>query len=102
MPDPDDYGLAGVDSDPYTQQLLKLAQAQGGATAQTAAELVHPNGSFLTSAKDKLGNAFQNVQHALATPEETLAAGMSKFTSNPITTGEAYKRGHKGGFEKIG
>ncbi len=63
--------------DPYTQHLLQLAQDQGGAVAQVAAQTVHPNGSFLSIAQDKLGNAFHGVMDALATPEETVAALMS-------------------------
>ena len=83
--------LGGMDTDPYTQQLLDLAQKQGGAVAQTTGELVHPNGGFLSMAKHNLGNAFHGMMHALATPSEMIAAGMSNFTTRPESPAEAYK-----------
>jgi len=87
---PDVGDLGGVYSDPYTQQLLDLAQQQGGAVAETAGNLVHPNGSFLSMAKDKLGNAFHGLLDVLATPSETIAAGMSQFTQHPHSLSDAY------------
>jgi hypothetical protein len=89
--DPSLYGDAAIDSDPYTQQLLKTAQEQGGAVAQAAAETVHPNGGFLSMVRDKLGNAFHGVMDMLATPEETIASGMSMFSQHPHSLADAYK-----------
>lgn len=92
--DPNALGdmAVGQSTDPYTQQLLDLAKQQGGATAQTASQIVHPNDGFLSMTRDKLGTAFHGVMDALATPEETLAAGMSDLSGNPISLKQAYQQ----------
>ena len=91
MPNFADAGAlaGGGQTDAYTQQLLTMAQNQGGAVAQAAAEAVHPNGSFLSMAKDKLGDAFHGVLDALRTPEAVITSIMSNMVGNKQqSTGE--------------
>lgn len=82
--------IGGID--PATQTLLNAALDQGGAVAQTASEIVHPNGSFLTWAKDKLGLALTTTMDTLAIPAEGVAALVSQATIDPMSWSEAMKQ----------
>lgn len=84
-------GMTAAYQQDYTQQLLDAAMNQGGAVAQTAAEIAHPNGSFLSLAKDKLLGTFSGVLDTLAIPSEGIAALMSQGTVHPMSWGEAMK-----------
>lgn len=80
------YGSATQPNlDPYTQQLLDAAQNSGGATAQIAAEMTHPNGGFMSTALEKLGSSFHKLMDTLAIPEDGVTALMSQFTDDPYS-----------------
>ncbi len=70
-------GSAGAfNLSPETEELLQAALANGGATAQVASEIVHPNGSFISSAKEKMGGALMGVLNTLMIPSNGIAALM--------------------------
>lgn len=66
----------GFELTPETEELLQAALSQGGAVSQVAAELIHPNGSFISMAKKKLGGAFSSVMNTLMIPSNGIAAMM--------------------------
>lgn len=76
------------DFSPETEALLQAALNHGGAVAQSAAEIAHPNGSFLSMAKQKLGQAFTGVMDTLALPSEAVASLMD----SDLTFEEAVKK----------
>ncbi len=82
------YSGAGPTFSPETENLLQAALLQGGAVAQVAAELAHPNGSFLSMAKHKLGQSFSFVMDTLSIPSNAIAAMMD----SDLTFEEARKQ----------
>lgn len=89
----------GLQYSPETEQLLQAALEHGGAVAQSAAEIAHPNGSFLSLAKQKLGQAFSATMNTLALPSEAVAALMdpdidfAEARKNHITPSDVLLKG---------
>lgn len=78
-------GSSGFGSlDPLSQQLLDAAQQHGGALAQSAAEVVHPNSGFLSMAQDAMGSAFHGIMDTLALPQEAITALLSQGIGTPM------------------
>jgi len=78
----------GMQYSPETEELLRAALDNGGAVAQVAAEIAHPNGTFLSRAKEKLGNAMSNTIDVLSMGNYAVAALMDP----DIDFQEAYKK----------
>lgn len=70
-----EFGKPDIDS---IDGLLRLAQAQGGAVAQAAEELVHPSTSILSTVSSGFKKAFTGFIDIISTPSEVVAGILSK------------------------
>lgn len=59
------------------EELLIIAKARGGATADLASELSDPRRTFMGAVKEKVGNAFKGFLDVLSTPSEIIAGVLS-------------------------
>ncbi len=75
------FGNSSSGSDLTTEELLSIAQAQGGSVATRAMELIHPERSILSTIGQGFKNAFKGFIDTISIPSEVIAGIISpKFT----------------------
>lgn len=79
------YRIGGKADLSTSQGLYELAQSQGGAVAQVANELYHPQTSILSTISNGLKSAFSGFINAISVPNEIVAG----IISSDLTVGEA-------------
>jgi hypothetical protein len=74
-------GIGGKSAEPTIEELLTIARMRGGATAEVAEELTHPERSILSTVGKGFKNAFNEFVDVISIPSQIVAGAISdKYT----------------------